>query len=72
MMKLKLTNLTDHFRENLSCAESTATIEHVTTTGPEDSLHAACIQLCGEFSGPVVVTCSIVAVDSAQLRFSLK
>ena len=34
MMKLKLTNLTDHFRENLSCAESTATIEHVTTAGP--------------------------------------
>ena len=49
MMKLKLTNLTDHFRENLSCAESTATIEHVTTTGPENSLDAACIQLCGEF-----------------------
>ena len=49
MMKLKLTNLTDHFRENLSSAESTATIEHVTTTGPENSLHAACIQLCGEF-----------------------
>ena len=44
MMKLKLTNLTDHFRENLSCAESTATIEHVTTTGPENSLDAACIQ----------------------------
>ena len=36
-------------RENLSCAESTATIEHVTTTGPENSLDAACIQLCGEF-----------------------
>ena len=49
MMKLKLTNLTDHFRENLSCAVSTATIEHVTTTGPENSLDAACIQLCGEF-----------------------
>ena len=49
MMKLKLINLTDHFRENLSCAESTATIEHVTTTGPENSLDAACIQLCGEF-----------------------
>ena len=49
MMKLKLTNLTDHFRENLNCAESTATIEHVTTTGPENSLDAACIQLCGEF-----------------------
>ena len=49
MMKLKLTNLTDHFRENLSCAESTAKIEHVTTTGPENSLDAACIQLCGEF-----------------------
>ena len=49
MMKLKFTNLTDHFRENLSCAESTATIEHVTTTGPENSLDAACIQLCGEF-----------------------
>ena len=42
MMNLKLTNLTD-----LSCAESTTTIEHVTTSGPENSLHAACIQLCG-------------------------
>ena len=31
-------------RENLSCAESTTTIEHVTTSGPENSLHAACIQ----------------------------
>ena len=45
MMKLKLTNLTDHFRENLSCAESTATIEHVTTSGPENSLDAACIDI---------------------------
>ena len=45
MMKLKLTNL----KKNLSCAESTATIEHVTTSGPENSLHAACIQLCGKF-----------------------
>ena len=49
MMKLKLTNLTDHFKENLSCTESTTTIEHVTTSDPENSLHAACIQLCGEF-----------------------
>ena len=49
MMKLKLTNLTDHFKQNLSCAESTTTVEHVTTSGPENSLHAACIQLCGEF-----------------------
>ena len=44
-----LTNLTDHFKENLSCTESTTTIEHVTTSGPENSLHAACTQLCGEF-----------------------
>ena len=49
MMKLKLTNLTDHCRENLSCAESTTTIEHVTTSSPKNSLHAACIQLSGEF-----------------------
>ena len=38
---IELTNLTDHFRENLSCAESTASIEHVTTTGPENSLDTA-------------------------------
>ena len=33
----------------MECMSLTTTIEHVTTSGPENSLHAACIQLCGEF-----------------------
>ena len=69
MMKLKLTNLTDHFRENLSCAESTATIEHVTTTGPENSLHAACIQLCGEFPTLFESTLGCLKDFSLDIRF---
>ena len=69
MMKLKLTNLTDHFRENPSCAESTATIEHVTTTGPENSLHAACIQLCGEFPTLFESTLGCLKDFSLDIRF---
>ena len=69
MMKLKLTNLTDHFRENLSCAESTATIEHVTTTGPENSLDAACIQLCGEFPTLFESTLGCLKDFSLEIRF---
>ena len=69
MMKLKLTNLTDHFRENLSCAESTATIEHVTTTGPENSLDAACIQLCGEFPTLFESTLGCLKDFSLDIRF---
>ena len=69
MMKLKLTNLTDHFRENRSCAESTATIEHVTTTGPENSLDAACIQLCGEFPTLFESTLGCLKGFSLDIRF---
>ena len=69
MMKLKLTNLTGHFRENLSCAESTATIEHVTTTGPENSLDAACIQLCGEFPTLFESTLGCLKDFSLDIRF---
>ena len=69
MMKLKLTNLTDHFRENLSCAESTATIEHVTTSGPKNSLHAACIQLCGEFPTLFESTLGCLKDFSLDIRF---
>ena len=69
MMKLKLTNLTDHFRENLSCAKSTATIEHVTTTGPENSLDAACIQLCGEFPTLFESTLGCLKDFSLDIRF---
>ena len=69
MMKLKLTNLTDHFKENLSCAESTATIEHVTTTGPENSLHATCIQLCGEFPTLFESTLGCLKDFSLDIRF---
>ena len=69
MMKLKLTNLTDHFRENLSCAESTATIEHVTTTGPENSLDVACIQLCGEFPTLFESTLGCLKDFSLDIRF---
>ena len=69
MMKLKLTNLTDHFRENLSCAESTATIGHVTTTGPENSLDAACIQLCGEFPTLFESTLGCLKDFSLDIRF---
>ena len=69
MMKLKLTNLTDHFRENLSCAESTATIKHVTTTGPENSLDAACIQLCGEFPTLFESTLGCLKDFSLDIRF---
>ena len=69
MMKLKLTNLTDHFRENLSCAESTATIEHVTTSGPENSLDAACIQLCGEFPTLFESTLGCLKDFSLNIRF---
>ena len=69
MMKLKLTNLTDHFRENLSCAESTATIEHVTTTGPKNSLDAACIQLCGEFPTLFESTLGCLKDFSLDIRF---
>ena len=69
MMKLKLTNLTDHFRENLSCTESTATIEHVTTTGPENSLDAACIQLCGEFPTLFESTLGCLKDFSLDIRF---
>ena len=69
MMKLKLTNLTDHFRENLSCAESTATIEHVTTTGPENSLDAACIQLCREFPTLFESTLGCLKDFSLDIRF---
>ena len=69
MMKLKLTNLTDHFRENLSCAESIATIEHVTTTGPENSLDAACIQLCGEFPTLFESTLGCLKDFSLDIRF---
>ena len=69
MMKLKLTNLTDHFRENLSCAESTATIVHVTTTGPENFLHAACIQLCGEFPTLFESTLGCLKDFSLDIRF---
>ena len=63
MMKLKLTNL------ELSCAESTATIEHVTTTGPENSLHAACIQLCGEFPTLFESTLGCLKDFSLDIRF---
>ena len=69
MMKLKLTNLTDHFRKNLSCAESTATIEHVTTSGPENSLDAACIQLCGEFPTLFESTLGCLKDFSLDIRF---
>ena len=69
MMKLKLTNLTDHFKENLSCAESTATIEHVTTSNPENSLHAACIQLCGEFPILFESTLGCLKDFSLDIRF---
>ena len=69
MMKLKLTNLADHFREHLSCAESTATIEHVTTTGPENSLDAACIQLCGEFPTLFESTLGCLKDFSLDIRF---
>ena len=69
MMKLKLTNLTDHFRKNISCAESTATIEHVTTSGPENSLHAACIQLCGEFPTLFESTLGCLKDFSLDIRF---
>ena len=62
MMKLKLTNL-------LSCAESTATIEHVTTTGPENSLDAACIQLCGEFPTLFESTLGCLKDFSLDIRF---
>ena len=69
MMKLKLANLTDHFRENLSCAESTATIEHVTTTGPENSLDAACIQLCGKLPTLFESTLGCLRDFSLDIRF---
>ena len=69
MMKLKLTNLTDHFRENLSCAESTATIEHATTNGPENPLHVACIQLCGEFPTLFESTLGCLKDFSLDIRF---
>ena len=62
MMKLKLTNLTDHFRENLSCAEST-------TTGPENSLDAACIQLFGEFPTLFESTLGCLKDFSLDIRF---
>ena len=65
----RLANLTDHFRENLSCAESTATIEHVTTTGPENSLDAACIQLCGEFPTLFESTLGCLKDFSLDIRF---
>ena len=61
MMKLKLTNLTDHFRE--------ATIEHVTTTGPENSLDAACIQLCREFPTLFESTLGCLKDFSLDIRF---
>ena len=69
MMKLKLTNLTDHFKQNLSCAESTTTIEHVTTSGPENSLHVACIQLCGEFPTLFESTSGCLKDFSLDIRF---
>ena len=55
MMKLKLTNLTDHFREN--------------TTGPENSLDAACIQLCGEFPTLFESTLGCLKDFSLDIRF---
>ena len=55
MMKLKLTNLTDHFRENLSCAEN--------------SLDAACIQLCGEFPTLFESTLGCLKDFSLDIRF---
>ena len=54
---------------NLSCAESTATIEHVTTTGPENSLDAACIQLCGEFPTLFESTLGCLKDFSLDIRF---
>ena len=69
MMKLKLTNLTDHFKQNLSCAESTTTIEHVTTSGSENSLHAAYIQLCGEFPTLFESTSVCLKDFSLDIRF---
>ena len=59
MMKLK----------NLSCAESTATLEHVTTTGQENSLDAACIQLCGEFPTLFESTLGCLKDFSLDIRF---
>ena len=53
----------------LSCAESTATIEHVTTTGPENSLDAACIQLCGEFPTLFESTLGCLKDFSLDIRF---
>ena len=59
MMKLK----------HLSCAESTTTIEYVTTCGPENSLHAACIQLCGEFPTLFESTLGCLKDFSLDIRF---
>ena len=67
MMKLKLTNLTDHFTNKT--AESTTTIEHVTTSGPENSLHAACIQLCEEFPTLFESTLGCLKDFSLDIRF---
>ena len=53
----------------LSCAESTATIEHVTTSGPENSLDAACIQLCGEFPTLFESTLGCLKDFSLDIRF---
>ena len=53
----------------LSCAESTATIEHVTATGPENSLDAACIQLCGEFPTLFESTLGCLKDFSLDIRF---
>ena len=49
--------------------ESTATIEHVTTTGPENSLDAACIQLCGEFPTLFESTLGCLKDFSLDIRF---
>ena len=72
MMKLKLTNLTDHFKQYLSCAESTTTIEHVTTSGPKNSLHAACIHLCGEIPTLFESTLGCLKDFSLDIRFKPK
>ena len=69
MIKLKLTNLNDHFEQNLSCAESATMIEHVTTDDPENSLHAACIQLCGEFPTLLESTLGCLKDFSLNIRF---
>ena len=48
MMKLKLTNLTSYFNQNLSY-DTKMILEHVSTAQSGSVLQTACTQLCREF-----------------------